>query len=127
MEVRIGVTREGERREASLLDDDTQLLLKLADQRSFGPFARLDLAAGELPQAGHRLALGALCEQHASVGVDQGAGSDKNDFHRIRLCETRRFRVKDRSTWWRKLTGNIGYREPDKLRRLREVIAVDSD
>ncbi len=84
MEIRIGVAREGERREASLLDDDAQFLLELADQRFFGPFARLHLAAGKLPQAGHRLALGPLCQQHAAVGIDKGAGSDKDDFHRLR-------------------------------------------
>ena len=41
-----------------------------------------DLAAGKLPQAGHRLAWRALRDQHAAVGIDEGAGGNKNDFRR---------------------------------------------
>ena len=73
------MAREGERRKARLPDDDSQFLLQFPDQRFFGPFARLDLAAGKFPQACHRLACGPLREQHAAVGIDQGAGGDQND------------------------------------------------
>src|SRR6266581_7281977 len=39
MEIRIGVAREGERRQARLSDDDTEFLLHLPDQRFLGPLA----------------------------------------------------------------------------------------
>ena len=39
-----------------------------------------DLAAGKLPQARHRLAVRTLRDQHAAVGIDEGAGGDKNGF-----------------------------------------------
>jgi len=42
-----------------------------------------------------------------AVGIDQGTCSDQNDIHRIRPRETRRCRVKDRSTYPPKLLGNI--------------------
>jgi hypothetical protein len=40
-----------------------------------------DLAAGKLPEAGERLALRALRDQHALVGVDQRAGDHEREFH----------------------------------------------
>ena len=43
-------------------------------KRLLRPFAGFDLAAGKFPQASERLALRALREQHALVGVDQRAG-----------------------------------------------------
>src|SRR5580658_4661394 len=49
MKVWIAMAREGERSEAGFLDRNPQLLLELADERLFRPFARLDLAARELP------------------------------------------------------------------------------
>ena len=51
--------------------DDTQLLVQLADQRAFGTFVRLDLAAGKLPQPGHLLARRALADQHPPVDIDE--------------------------------------------------------
>ena len=80
MEVRVAVTRESERRQTRLLHVDAKFLLQFPDQGLLGTFARLDLAAGEFPQAGPRLACGPLGEQHAAVRVDQGAGGNKNEF-----------------------------------------------
>ena len=41
----------------------------------------LDLAAGKLPQARHRPAGGAFGDQHAPVGIDEGAGGDNEKLH----------------------------------------------
>jgi hypothetical protein len=46
----------------------------------FGTFTGFDLAAGEFPQARHRFAGGTLGEQHAAVGIDEGAGGNENKF-----------------------------------------------
>ena len=46
-----------------------------------GDLARFDLAARKFPQARQRLALGALGEEDAAVGVDQGDGRDEDDLH----------------------------------------------
>lgn len=58
---------------------DSKLLFELADERIFGPFAGMNLAAWELPQASHFLVDWPLCKKHAPVGVDEGAGGDKNE------------------------------------------------
>jgi hypothetical protein len=50
------VAGEGQGRETGFLDDDAELLAKLADQRLLRPLARLDLAAGKLPKTCERLA-----------------------------------------------------------------------
>src|SRR5207253_1824404 len=99
MEVFIAVDCEGQRRQARLSDDNAKFLFQLPDQRFLGPFARLDLASGELPQARHRFAGGPLGEQHAAVGIDEGAGGNKNEFdaHWPRL-ELRQLTVKSVST-----------------------------
>ena len=86
MEVGIGVARESERRETGLIDDNSQFLLQLPDQTLFRRFAVFDLAAGKLPQACHRLAVGTLCDEHAAVGIDEGAGGDKDDFALTSPC-----------------------------------------
>ena len=80
MEVRIAVAREGQRREAFFPDHNAEFLVQFPDQRVLGPLAGLDLAARKLPKARHRLAFGPLRQQHAPVGVDQGASGNKNDF-----------------------------------------------
>jgi hypothetical protein len=80
MEIRIGVARKGKRREARLPDDNAEFLLHLPDQRFLGPFAGLDLAARKLPKARHCFSRGAFGEQHAPIGIDQGAGGNKNEF-----------------------------------------------
>ena len=90
MEIRIGVARESERREAGLLHRDAELFLQFANQRIFRPLARVDLAAGEFPQPGQRLAFWALGDQHAIVGIDQGGGDDEEYFQGNGL--TRRIR-----------------------------------
>jgi len=51
VEVGVGMARKGQRREALLLDGDSQFLPQLSNQALFGPFARLDLAARKLPQS----------------------------------------------------------------------------
>ena len=89
----------------------------------FGPLAGLDLAAGKLPQAGHRLAGGPLCDQHAAVGIDQGAGGDQDEFTlSVLASRDQATPVKDRSTrlsrWQANRDGNT---------RLRPVVAVDRD
>ena len=80
MEVFVSVACEGQRRQARLPHDNAKLLLQLADQRLFGTLAGLDLASGKLLYARHRLAGRTLGEQHAAVGIDQGAGGNQNEF-----------------------------------------------
>ena len=75
------MARESERREAVRFDRNAKLFLKLADESVFRPFAGVHLAAGELPQALERLALGPLREQHPSVGVDQRRRDDEKEPH----------------------------------------------
>src|SRR5258707_8916887 len=76
----VSVAGKGERRQTWLADGDADLLMQLADQRLFRPLARLDLAAGKFPQPRERLALRALREQHAPVGVHQRAGNHEGEF-----------------------------------------------
>ena len=45
------------------------------------PFARVNLAAGELPQALECFAFGPLREQHPSVDVDQRRRDDEHELH----------------------------------------------
>jgi hypothetical protein len=87
MEVFIAVAREGQGRQARLPYDNAKFLFQFPDQRFLGSFARLDFASGKLPQASHRFAGGTLSEQHAAVGIDQGACNNKNEFdaHEPRL------------------------------------------
>ena len=61
---------------AGALDHDAEFLVQLACQCSFQRFARLHLAAGEFPVAGVDLALWALRQQHAAVGLGQHRGDD---------------------------------------------------
>src|SRR5437879_7802770 len=79
MKVVIGVARKSQRRQAWLADVDADLFMQLADQRLLRPFAGLDLAARKLPQARERLALRALCDQHALVDIDQGTSDDESE------------------------------------------------
>jgi hypothetical protein len=39
----------------------------------------MDLAAGELPEARHALALGAPRQQNPAINIDQSHGGDEND------------------------------------------------
>src|SRR5436309_14940888 len=80
METVIGMAREGQRRQTRLADGDADLFVQFADQGYFRPLARLDLATGEFPQAGQRLALRPLRDQHALVGIDQCAGNHQSKF-----------------------------------------------
>ena len=70
MKLLIGMAGEGQRRQARLAHGDAEFLVQLADQRIFGPLAVVELAAGKLPKARHRLAFRPLCDQHAVVGID---------------------------------------------------------
>src|SRR5665213_2298584 len=80
MEAGIGMARESEWCETGFIDDDAQFLLQLPDQTLFRRFTIFDLAAGKLPQACHRLAGRTLSDQHPAVGIDEGAGGNKDDF-----------------------------------------------
>src|SRR3546814_18744982 len=71
MGVVIGMGGEGDRGEAALLGVDAEFLMQLAHQRGLGRLAGVNLAAGELPQAGHGTTHRALGEQHSAVDVDQ--------------------------------------------------------
>ena len=48
-------------------------------ERLLGRLAGADLAAWELPQPGHRLALRAACDEHPVVAIDQGGSGDKEE------------------------------------------------
>jgi len=58
-----------------------QFLAQFADETLFGPLARLQLAAGELPQARQLFARRALGDQHAPVDVDERDGDDGENPH----------------------------------------------
>ena len=79
MEGVVGVARERERGEAREADLDAELLGELAHERLLGRLAGADLAAWELPQPGHRLALRAACDEHPVVAIDQGGSGDKEE------------------------------------------------
>ena len=68
---------EYERREAGFGNRNAQFLVQFADQAGLRRLARLELAAGEFPEARQRLALRPLANQDAPVGVDQGGGGDQ--------------------------------------------------
>ncbi len=74
VEVVIAVRGEDEGSEAGGGHLYAELLGELADQAGLGRFARLQLAAGELPEAGQGLALRPLAHQHPAIDVHQGAG-----------------------------------------------------
>ena len=78
MEIVIGMADKAQRREAAFRGVDGEFLAKLPDQCRFGCLASLDLAAGEFPQPGHGFVLGALCQKHPPVGIDQHDRADKN-------------------------------------------------
>jgi hypothetical protein len=78
VKVRIRVACEGERCEARLADSDAELFPEFTDERVFWALARLDLAAGKFPQAGHRTPCRPLCDEHAAVHVDKRTGSNQN-------------------------------------------------
>src|ERR1700688_4488367 len=76
----VSMARKRQRREAGFLHGDADFLVQFADQRRFRPLARLNLAAGEFPQACERLSLRPLRDQHALVVVDQRAGDHEDYF-----------------------------------------------
>ena len=80
MKILIGVAGEGEWLHAGDAGVYAKLLAKFARQRLLRPLARVDLAAGKLPQAGKLLSRRALGEQHAAIGVDQRGRDDEEEF-----------------------------------------------
>src|SRR5262245_22659995 len=70
---------EGEGRQAIRGNPNPELLFELADEGGIGCLPGLDLAAGELPKPRQRPAGGTLGQQHAPVGIDEGAGNDKQN------------------------------------------------
>ena len=80
MEIVIGVARKGQRRETRLLHGDADFLVKFANERCFGPLAGLKLTAWKFPESCERFAFRPLRDQHALVGVDQGAGDNESEF-----------------------------------------------
>jgi hypothetical protein len=81
VKILIGVARKSQGCETRLLDDNSKLLLQLPDQRILWALARVDLAAGEFPEAGHRFSGRPLRDQDASVGVNERAGGDQDDLY----------------------------------------------
>ena len=81
MKVGVFMAREGEGRDARFRHRNSQFLLKLADERLFGPFARFYLAARELPQSGHRPSGWTLREQNTSVGIEERTCGDEDELH----------------------------------------------
>ena len=79
VKIGVGVRGEGEGCQAARRDVDAELLGEFADQRGLGGLAGIEFAAGEFPQAGHRLALRALGQQDAAVGVDQHHRRDEDE------------------------------------------------
>ena len=86
VKVGIGVRGEGEGSEAARGNVDAEFLAKLADQRRFRGLARVDLAAGKLPQPRHGFAFRALGQQNAPVGVDQHHRRDEDEGRRRVSC-----------------------------------------
>ena len=62
----VDLASERERIESVGLHSQVQLLFQLPNQRVFGCFPQLDLAAGKLPKPAELLMLGPLRDQHAS-------------------------------------------------------------
>src|SRR5690606_23832130 len=77
----VGMRGEGERREAALSRIDAEFLPQLANQGSFRRFAVMHLAARELPQPCHRLALGPAGDEYAAVDIDQRHRRNKHRGH----------------------------------------------
>ena len=59
-----------------VVDFDSEFFVQLANQRLARLLARFALTTGKFPTASHVLARGTLCNQHATRGVEQGAGDD---------------------------------------------------
>src|SRR3546814_6765012 len=78
------VARKAGGREAGVIDIDRQLLGKFADQRLFGRFAGLELAARNLPQPRHRQPWATLLDAQPPVAVNQRRGTaDQRWFWRL--------------------------------------------
>jgi hypothetical protein len=58
---------------------DAELFVELSNDRILGSLPLLHFPPGEFPEPGHRLALRPLRDEHAPVGIDQGASGDKEE------------------------------------------------
>ena len=72
------MTRECQRGETIFLHCYSQFFFEFANEALLGAFSGFDLAAGKLPQAGHRLTGRSLRNQDPAIGVDQSAGGDED-------------------------------------------------
>lgn len=72
-----GLAGKGNGLDFLLFDNDTQFFVQLANQRGFRCFLWFNLASGEFPEAGHRLAFRSLLYQNSAILVDESSGSDK--------------------------------------------------
>ena len=70
-----------QRGKATLPGVNAQFLLQLANQGGLWRFSRFNLAAWKFPKSGHRFSLGALCQKHTTIRIDQGNRRDKYGFH----------------------------------------------
>lgn len=77
------MTGEDERGQTGFPDLNPQFFVQFAHQGFFGPFPRLDLAAGKLPQTRQLFAFRPLGDQHSAIAVDKGRGrnQDRRDTH----------------------------------------------
>ncbi len=82
-QVKVPVAMAGERQrsEAAGPSVDAKLFAKFANQCLLWRFAEFDLSARKLPETGHRLSFGTLCEQNPPVTVNQCDGGNKDHLH----------------------------------------------
>src|SRR5262245_57671580 len=71
MEFLVSMRGESKRREAGFFDRDAEFFFCFADDRFFGTFARLHLAAGKFPEARHVLSFGPLRNEDTAIGIDE--------------------------------------------------------
>lgn len=81
VEIGISMTGERERGQAAGESVDVEFFFEFADQRRFGRFAGVYLAAGKFPKASHGFTFRALGEQNTAIGVYQGHGRDEDNVH----------------------------------------------
>jgi hypothetical protein len=80
VKVRVGIAREGQRRQTWFFDRDAEFLAKFPDKRRFRTLAWFDLAAGKLPEPGQVFAFGPLAQKNAPVGIDKRDSDNEKQF-----------------------------------------------